>query len=122
MKTILFYLGIGLFFTHELDAMVNNEWRVLPLTSWLPQKYGQLVFVLAHIPLFGTLVFLLASQQQHIRERTQIGLAIFWLIHGLLHAAFSNHNHYEFNSMLSNSLIYGGAICGVAYLSLRKLV
>lgn len=53
MKNNIFYIGVGMSFTHELDAMLNNEWRVLPLTSGLPDEMGQTVFVLAHIPLFA---------------------------------------------------------------------
>ncbi|MEM7707118.1 MAG: DUF6713 family protein [Pseudomonadota bacterium] len=35
MKDILFYLGLALLLTHEMDAMLNHEWLVLPLTSFL---------------------------------------------------------------------------------------
>ena len=37
---------MGTLFTHELDAMLNHEWRVLPLTSWLSDEIGMIVFVL----------------------------------------------------------------------------
>ena len=31
MKDVIFYLGLGAPLTHELDAMTDHEWRVLPL-------------------------------------------------------------------------------------------
>ena len=42
MKKIILYLGVGALFTHELDAMTNHEWRVLPLTSFLGEELGSL--------------------------------------------------------------------------------
>ncbi len=56
IKNIAFYLGMGTLFAHELDAMPNHEWQVLPLTSWMPNEIGMIVFVLLHIPLFAILI------------------------------------------------------------------
>lgn len=42
--------------THELDAMSNREWRVLPLFSLLPDNLGRVAFVAAHVPLFWWLI------------------------------------------------------------------
>lgn len=120
MRNSLFYLGVGFLFTHELDAVSNHEWRVLPLTSWLPDEYGELVFVLAHVPIFAILSALLASQNIHIRNKTKFFISAFLVIHALLHMAFLMHGDYEFNSLLSNFLIFAGAICGLAYLALKQ--
>jgi hypothetical protein len=119
MKEKLLYLGVGMLFTHELDAMRNNEWLVLPLTSWLPSEYAETVFVWAHIPLFAVLVAALASLNMKIRQNTRLGFSIFLVIHGILHAAFSAHEKYEFASLTSNVLIFGGALCGALYLLLN---
>ena len=116
MKDLIFYLGVGLLFTHELDAMQNHEWRVLPLTSWLSEEFGRTIFILIHIPLFAVLVGLLSSQNQVIQLRTKFWISAFLVIHGLLHAVFITHERYEFESLLSNVLIFGGAICGMLYL------
>ena len=112
MKERFFYLGIGLFFTHELDAMTNHEWRVLPLTSWLSDDMGRLVFVAAHVPLFAILVALTASLNSVVRSRTRVWLSAFLI----LHALFVLHDKYEFDALMSNILIYGAAICGLLYL------
>jgi heme/copper-type cytochrome/quinol oxidase subunit 3 len=119
MKEKLLYLGVGMLFTHELDAMRNHEWLVLPLTSWLPSEYGEAVFIWTHIPLFAILVAALASLNMKIRQNTRLGFSIFLVIHGILHAAFSTHEKYEFASLTSNVLIFGGAICGALYLLLN---
>jgi hypothetical protein len=120
MKKVFLYLGVALLFTHELDAMTHREWLVLPFTSWLTDETGQLVFVLAHIPLFALVLALLASQNLHIRRRSEIGLCLFMLAHALLHAVFMGHEHYAFESLLSNLLIFGGGICGLGYLLLSR--
>ena len=121
MKNNIFYLGFGLLCTHELDAIANNEWQVLPLISRLPSEYGQTVFILLHIPLFSVLVAMISSQNQLVRSRTKFGISVFLAAHGILHAAFMAHQHYEFESILSNFLIFGGAICGIVYLAINQL-
>lgn len=120
MKDRLFYLGIGLLFTHELDAMTHHEWRVLPLTSWLGEEVGRFVFVVAHVPLFAILIALMASLNSVVRNRTRVWLSAFLVLHSMLHAGFVLHDKYEFSSLLSNVLIYGAAMCGLLYLLLHR--
>lgn len=119
IKKVTLYLGIGALFSHELDAMTNNEWRVLPLIRLLPDEVGRDFFVLAHVPLFAVVVALIASTNTRLRRRANIGVAIFLVIHGLLHALYIGHPAYEFSSALSNLLIFGGAICGGLYIALE---
>ena len=116
MKNLMFYLGMGTLFAHELDAMPNHEWRVLPLTSWLPDKIGMIAFILIHIPLFAILIALASSTDNKIRARSRLGISIFLIVHSVLHVLFVGHDAYEFSSMLSNGLIFGGALFGLAYL------
>ncbi len=121
MKNTIFYLGVGTFFTHELDAMTHHEWRVLPLTSWLSDEYGLLVFLFFHIPLFAILIALIASTNEKLRYRSRVGISIFLLFHGLLHCLFIGSANYEFTNSTSNILIFGGAALGVIYLLLKYL-
>jgi glucose-6-phosphate-specific signal transduction histidine kinase len=118
MKNIIFYLGIGTLFTHELDAMSNHEWRVLPLAIWLPDEYGMIAFLFIHIPLFACLIALVASTNDTIRIRTKLGISIFLIVHGMLHAVYIGNAGYEFASALSNIIIFGGALLGIIYLLL----
>ncbi len=121
MKDKIFFLGIGLFFTHELDAMLHHEWRVLPLTSWLTEDVGRNVFIFMHVPLFAVLVALISSNNVIIRNRTWFWLSAFLAIHGVLHAAFTVHKDYEFYSIQSNVFIFGAAICGFLYILLGRI-
>ncbi|MGR8920417.1 MAG: DUF6713 family protein [Gammaproteobacteria bacterium] len=119
MRAWLVYVGLGGLFTHELDAMTNHEWRVLPLTSWLDDGVGELVFVLAHVPLFAVAIGFVASTVPRVRARAETVVAAFMVIHAGLHAAFSARPAYEFSGWLSNGLIFAAAACGLAYLVLR---
>lgn len=117
VKDTAFYLGMGLLFTHELDAMANHEWRVLPVLRSLSESVGETAFVIAHIPLFAIVVALVASLDRRVRRRARIAVAAFLLVHAILHFAFSGHAAYEFTGGLSSMLIYGAAVCGLAYLA-----
>ena len=116
VKTGALYLGLGLLFTHELDAMPNHEWRVLPPLSLLSDSLGEIVFLVAHIPLFAVVVALVASLDNNIRTRAQVIFCVFLIIHSLLHYASSGNAAYEFRSLISSGLIYGAGLCGLSYI------
>lgn len=120
MKNGPFYLGVGFLLTHELDAVSNSEWLVLPLVSWLAPEVAKLTFILAHIPIFAVLVALISSSKVTVRNKTKFGVSVFLVVHGLLHAVFIGHANYEFSSWLSNLLIFGGAFFGGAHLFLNR--
>jgi len=115
MKSFIFYLGLGLLFTHEMDAMPNHEWRVFPIIRALNDTTGELVFLIAHIPFFALIIAFAANTNQKTRLLTQKLASAFFILHAVLHFAFWGHSNYEFSSALSNSLIYGTAFCGIAY-------
>ena len=116
MKQALFLLAFSTLLAHELDAVAQAEWRVLPLTRFLPEAWGYQVFVLAHIPLLAGLLWLLMGASSTLRLRTQQVLSAFMVVHGGLHAAFSGDPHYHFDSALSQGLIAGAGLSGAAYL------
>ena len=115
MKNIAFYLGIGTLFTHELDAMPNHEWRVLPLLSSLSDAVGEMAFVIAHVPLFFVVIAFVASLDRRVRRRARQIASAFLIVHAALHFAFSGADAYEFSSWLSVTLVYGAAVCGLGY-------
>ena len=112
----LFLVGVSLLFTHELDAMTHSEWRVLPLTSWLGPETGRVVFVALHVPLFALVLGWLTSQLPERVIKAQFWVSVFLVVHAGLHVAFSGQPHYTFAGMLSNTLIFGAAVCGAGYL------
>jgi len=116
MKGLFFYLGFGTLFAHELDSVLNHEWRVIPVVRALPDEIGMIVFVVAHIPLVAILTALISSQNLKTRQRTRLGTGLFLVLHGLLHVWFMDHPAYEFSNTLSNILIFGGLILGIIVL------
>ena len=119
MKSIVFYLGLGLLFTHELDAMTNHEWRVLPLLNGLTDSVGRDTFIVAHVPIFAVIIACVASLNIRTRAMARDIISGFLIVHALLHFAFSRHAEYEFSSSLSSTLIYGAAVSGLAYFLCR---
>ena len=119
MKGVAFYLGLALLFTHELDAMPNHEWQVLPLLSNLADSVGRNTFVIAHIPIFAVIIACIASLNVKTRSIARDITSGFLVAHALLHLAFSGHSAYQFSSSLSSLLIYGSALCGLLYFVAR---
>ena len=116
MRNTLFYLGLATLFTHELDAIANQEWKVMPILRSLPEEVGFNTFVLIHIPLFAVLVAVVSSNNSRLRKLSRLGVGVVLLIHAGLHVVFTNVDGYEFDSMLSSLLIFGGAVVGGLYL------
>jgi hypothetical protein len=119
MKNIIFYLGMGTLFTHELDAVAHHEWRIFPLIRLLPENLALNVFVLAHVPLFAVAIATVASSNLKAQKVAKVSIAAFFIVHAVLHALFTGHPQYEFFSFTSLTLIFGGAILGGAYLAIE---
>ena len=113
MMPIFYFAMLSFFLTHELDAVKRHEWRVLPLTSFLPERTGEQVFVWAHVPLL-TLLFYLGIGEPS--SNAAIGLSAFAVIHVCLHWIYRNHPKNEFNNSSSWALIIGAGLFGTAHL------
>lgn len=114
-----FRIGFALLLTHELDAVARAEWRVLPLTSFLPEHIAFPVFVLAHVPLFAWLLRLVGHTDATVRRRWQTIVSVFLVVHVGLHLLFSGHEQYDFHHAMSEFLIFGGGLFGVIALAQR---
>jgi hypothetical protein len=119
MTNLFFYLGLATLLTHEMDAMLNHEWRVLPITSGFPDGIGKLIFLFAHIPLYAGVIALIASNKPQQRSWSRIVVSLFLLIHAGLHTLFRKSPSYEFSSTTSLILIYGGGLMGLAHIILE---
>lgn len=113
---ILFYLGLSLLVCHELDAVTKHEWRLLPILNLLPDASAQIAFVIAHIPLFAGIFWLVDHRSFVVRRRSRMAVDGFLVVHAVIHFLLSDHELYEFEAPLEGLLVYGGAIVGLSHL------
>ncbi len=113
MVTYFYFLMLAFLITHELDAVKRHEWRVLPLTAFLPEKIGEQVFIWAHVPLLFLIFWYGGFDPNATMARA---ISAFSVLHVGLHWLFKRHPKYEFNNISSWSLIVGAGIFGTAHL------
>ncbi|MAE70716.1 MAG: hypothetical protein CME06_09635 [Gemmatimonadetes bacterium] len=119
MAALIYYLGLACLFTHELDAVIHAEWRLLFILRNMPNDSAASLFVALHIPLFFGVLWLSNHRRKSVRNLTRLSVAAFLTVHALLHFSLSSNPAYEFHGTLSLILILSAAVCGIAYLSAR---
>jgi hypothetical protein len=107
---LFFFIGLAFILMHEMDAVRCKEWRIFPGLSMLKDEIGYIVFMLAHLPLFGWLFLVLSNTNQH--KNLISGLSVFFIIHMGLHLLFLKHPKNEFKDWISWTIIAGAAIFG----------
>jgi hypothetical protein len=112
MDSPLFFVALAFMLTHEMDAIKQREWRIFPLTSWLDDDRGYLVFTAVHVPLY-LLLFWALFTPAGLNHPFMRGLDFFFVVHLGLHLLFLRHPKNEFKSALSWILIAGAALAGV---------
>lgn len=117
LRETLFRLAFALMMTHELDAVARLEWRVLPITSWMPDAVGFHFFIVAHVPLVVVLTRWAWGGNPVARERLRYWFCAFCVLHAGLHWAYRNHPEYRFDNPLSVGLIWSCAATGFAWLT-----
>jgi lysylphosphatidylglycerol synthetase-like protein (DUF2156 family) len=115
------HLMLALFFTHELDAMAQSEWRLLYILRSLSDEQGRWWFVALHVPLFGVLLALLHHGQHKVQQFSRIGFSLFCIVHVFLHWRLRNDPLSTFTTALSWSLIIGAGLLGVVYLGMTAV-
>jgi hypothetical protein len=118
VSKFLIHLMLALLFTHELDAMTQSEWRLLYVLRDLSDHQTRWWFVALHVPLFWALIALTHHAQIKLQNFSRIVLAVFCIVHALLHLHLRNDPLSTFSTPLSWSLILGSAALGAAYVAL----
>lgn len=109
---VIFLSTVIAFFNHELDAVKQEEWRFFFQPFGMKETTAYRTFVFAHVILFGVILWFMDSPD------FRIGLAIFAIIHAILHWVLRHHPNINFSSIFSGIWIYGGALLGSFYLLL----
>ncbi len=115
----LVQLMLAVLFTHELDAMTQSEWRLLYVLQSLDDDQGRWWFVAMHVPLFWALIVLTHHTSDLVQRASRRGLAMFCIIHAVLHWRLADNPLSTFSSPLSWGLILGAAALGAAYLGME---
>lgn len=118
MLTALYYLCLAALFTHEMDAVMQAEWRLLYVLSDLSDAVAYPLFIGLHFPLYVLCFWLGNSQNDRVRNGFQLIISLFSILHAGLHFRLSDRPNYEFHSLLSNFAIYSAAIFGFLYVLL----
>ncbi len=112
---LLFFTGFAFLACHELDAVAQAEWRLLPFLNRLSDPDAYRWFVMLHVPLFALPLWGAASRTPRIRLWTQLGVDVFLVIHVGLHMAFHSNPLYTFHSTLSELCIFGAGAVGFVH-------
>lgn len=107
-RNVLFHLAFAFLIGHELDAVTQQEWRLLPVLSLLDDDAGRAAFVAVHVPLVFALLWLSGRGGWAFHA----AFGGFCAIHAGLHWALHEHPLYTFHSALSEALIAGAGIAG----------
>lgn len=115
MPIFFFHLALATLFTHELDAMVQAEWRLLYVLRAMPDETARPAFIALHVPLFAIILWLVHHPRANVISVSRLALCAFTVLHAGLHYRLSDHPLYTFHSPLSRALIYGAALAGLCY-------
>ena len=107
----LFYIGLSFLTIHEMDAMRCREWRIFPGLSLLSDKWGEIIFIFAHIPLF-LIVFNQLTNHSNLENFIQ-GFDFFMIIHVGLHLLLLKHKNNLFKDLTSWTIIIGAGLFGL---------
>ena len=66
---LLFFIGLSLLLCHELDAVAQAEWRLLPVLRTLTDASAYPIFVWLHVPLFALVLWWTGSTSLPVRRR-----------------------------------------------------
>lgn len=118
LPTFAALILLSLLLGHELDAVAQSEWRLLPGLSQLGDDAGRKLFVALHVPLFVALGWALLLSSPTWQRRTRNGLALFMMVHVGLHAALEQPGVSSFPGDLSRVFILGAGLVGADVLAL----
>jgi hypothetical protein len=116
VQHILFHCALATFFTHELDAIQQHEWRLLYGLRRLDERSAATLFVALHPPLFFAISYFSFHANATMQLWFRRGLCLFFVLHALLHWRLMGDPLAAFDTALSLTLIHACALFGGLYL------
>ncbi len=109
MHNFWLLVALSCLLTHEMDAVRQREWRMLPLLRRIrDDTRAYVLFTLLHLPLYVALLGGLLGGGASIPLR--IGFNLFCGIHVVLHLLLRRHPEYRFNNWFSWAMIMGAGV------------
>ncbi|NND66142.1 MAG: hypothetical protein HKN19_01025 [Halioglobus sp.] len=116
MGSLIYYLGIALLFTHEMDAVMYAEWQLLLVLRDMSDEVAYPVFLVLHVPAFFMFFWLSHHSNRRIQTVFRGSAAAFLVLHAVIHTYNADAAANQFSGLLSYSLIYLAAVAGACYL------
>lgn len=102
---LLFCINVGLFISHEMDAIRCKEWGMFIFLKDMKEDIAYLIFSIVHIPFYAGLLYLVAYGSSGIKNTFSIILDVFLIFHCIIHFAFRNKQQNFFKNRYSLSII-----------------
>jgi hypothetical protein len=96
---------------HEIDAVRCKEWRIFPLTFWMPERVGRQVFLWAHVPL-ALLIYYYATHTPH---GFAVFMAYFAPLHFMAHVLYLWHPKNLFRDARSWLILLASLLSATLY-------
>ena len=110
---IIFALELALLFTHEMDAIRRQEWKMFIILKDMDDEKACRIFMLLHVPLYMAILLLLFSSFSHVGYYV---VDIFLLIHMVIHLGFRKHLDNKFGSTISKVIINSAGLLAIVHL------
>lgn len=122
-QDFLFFLGFAFLVCHEIDAVAQHEWRLLPILGGLDDEVAYPWFVLLHAPLLAAMLWATTHGSRVLRIRSRVGLDLFFALHAGIHFLLRYDELAPFDTLTSQICIYSAGAIGLAHalLTLRGL-
>ena len=116
--TILFVMELALLFTHELDAVRKQAWRMFIGLKNMEGKKAYHIFLLLHLPLYTAILLLLFSPSSHSGRYIVDG---FLALHMLIHWGFRKHPGNQLNQGMSLVIINCAGLLAILHFILAAV-
>lgn len=100
--TFIFAINISLLFIHEMEAIRYKEWRMFIILKDMDDNKAYQIFLLAHIPLYVLILFILFLP---IKKIGFYITDVFLILHLIIHIFFIKHKNNKLNNFLSINII-----------------
>jgi len=109
----IFALELALLFTHEMDAIRRQEWKMFAILKDMDDEKAYSIFTLLHIPLYMAVLLLLFSSYSNIGYYV---VDIFLLAHMFVHFGFRKHPANNLRGTISKLIINCAGLLALIHL------